>query len=277
MRKLGALFVLVSLAAQAGEVTVVRPAAFIGADSSYYVMLDGKLASDIESKEHVRFTVTPGRHVLAVRCPKPMYGTYAEAASERTFGSEAAFFVIEPKFDCVTITAVEAKAAAPLLANTHLRSADAPSSYVEGEVERAASPAPAPSAAVVASEAPPKDEVEAATVAWIDAFNSRDPARILALYEPDAVLVGTTAKKAVAGTAAIGAYFRQAAGDATARVALGEHMARVYGDMAIDTGLYNFFQVRDGKATLVPARYTFVYRKRDGKWRIVEHHSSRVP
>jgi hypothetical protein len=47
--------------------------------------------------------------------------------------------------------------------------------------------------------------------------------------------------------------------------------------MAIDSGLYNFFFVREGKALLVPARYTFVYRKRDGKWLIVEHHSSRVP
>ncbi len=277
MRTLAAASLLVSLAAQAGEVTVIRPAAFIGADSPYYVMLDGKLARDIESKEHVRFDVTPGRHVLAVRCPKAMYGTYAETTGEQSFGPEAAFFVIEPKFDCVTITAVDARAAGPLLANTRLRPADAPSSYTEGRVEHAAAPASTASTSVAVPDAQPKDEVEAATVAWVDAFNSGDPARLASLYEPEAVLVGTTAKKPVAGTAAITAYFRQTASQPTARVALGEHMVRVYGDMAIDSGLYNFFQVRDGNAVLVPARYTFVYRKRDGRWRIVEHHSSRVP
>lgn len=279
MRTLAALSLLLPLATQAGQVTVIRPAAFIGADSPYYVMLDGKLARDIESREHVRFNVTPGRHVLAVRCPKAMFSTYAETTSEQAFGADAAFFVIEPKFDCVTITALDAKAAAPLVANTRLRPAEAPSTYTEGKVEAVPVSGATPSAAAEArtAEAPAKDEIAAATAAWVDAFNSRDPGRIVALYEPDAVLIGTSARKPAAGTAAIAAYFRDAPNRPMNRVALGEHTARVYGDMAIDSGLYNFFQVSDGKAVLVPARYTFVYRKRDGKWRIVEHHSSRVP
>jgi uncharacterized protein (TIGR02246 family) len=131
---------------------------------------------------------------------------------------------------------------------------------------------PAPSPRLAAA-----DEVSSATAAWVEAFNSRDPARIVALYDPQAVLIGTTAAKPAAGAAAIAAYFAVAPKQPMSRVALGEHSARPYGDMAIDSGLYNFFRVEGGKATLTPARYTFVYRKRDGKWLIVEHHSSRVP
>ena len=34
------------------------------------------------------------------------------------------------------------------------------------------------------------DQVKAATAAWADAYNSRQPDRITALYAPDAVLLG---------------------------------------------------------------------------------------
>jgi uncharacterized protein (TIGR02246 family) len=276
LRALAGLAAFVALAAQAGEVTVIRPTAFIGAESPYYVMLDGKLASDLESREHVRFNVAPGRHVLAVRCPKGMFSTYAETRRPQDFGAGPAFFVVEPSSDCVTITPVDARAAAPLLANTRLRPAETASTYTEGAVE-ASTPAAALAPAVAAPAAAAKDEIGAATAAWIDAFNSRDPARLTSLYDPEAVLIGTSARQPAAGSAAIAAYFRDAPKRPMDRVALGEHTVRVYGDVAIDSGLYNFFQVSDGKAAVTPARYTFVYRKRDGKWLIVEHHSSRVP
>jgi len=281
LRTLAALSAVASLAAHAGEVTVIRPSAFIGADSPYYVMLDGKLARDVESREHVRFAVAPGHHVLAVRCPK--FGAYAESRREQDFGAGPAIFVIEPKFDCVTITPVDARAAAPLLANSRLRPDDKPSTYAEGDVVRSTADATqaAPKAALPMDPAPSPslaaDEVSSATAAWVEAFNSRDPARIVSLYEPDAVLIGTTAKKPASGKAAIAAYFANAPKQPLNRVALGEHAVRVFGDTAVDSGLYNFFQVSEGSAQLVPARYTFVYRKRDGQWRIVEHHSSRVP
>jgi hypothetical protein len=37
----------------------------------------------------------------------------------------------------------------------------------------------------------PKEDVAAATQAWIDAMNSHDPERVVALYDPEAVLWGT--------------------------------------------------------------------------------------
>jgi hypothetical protein len=75
-------------------------------------------------------------------------------------------------------------------------------------------------------------------------------------------------KTIAASPAAIADYFKDAGKTPEARVALGEQHIRVYGDVAINTGYYTLMS---------PARFTFVYRNRNGKWLIVDHHSSRVP
>ena len=122
-----------------------------------------------------------------------------------------------------------------------------------------------------------KDQVAAATAAWRAAYDSRDPARITAMYDSDAVLWGTTAKTVAANPAAIAEYFKDAGKRPNARVAFGEQHIRVYGDVGVNTGYYTFSDVRDGQAVSVPARFTMVFRNRDGKWLVVGHHSSRVP
>ncbi len=122
-----------------------------------------------------------------------------------------------------------------------------------------------------------KDQVAAATAAWRAAYDSRDPARITAMYDPDAVFWGTTAKTVAANPAAVAEYFKDAPKSPSARVTFGEQHIRVYGDVAVNTGYYTFSNVRDGQPVSVPARFTMVFRNRDGKWLIVAHHSSRMP
>ena len=127
----------------------------------------------------------------------------------------------------------------------------------------------------------PKEEVAAATQAWIEAMNSRDPERVVALYDPEAVLWGTQSPTLRDTPATIGDYFnalRTVPSDYKA--VLGEQRIRVYGDLAINSGSYIFFgPARDaeGKPASRPARFSFVYRHRDGRWLIVDHHSSAVP
>ncbi len=121
------------------------------------------------------------------------------------------------------------------------------------------------------------DQVAAATAAWRAAYDSRDPTRITAMYDSDAVLWGTTSKTVAPNPAAIAEYFKDAGKRPNARVTFGETHLRVYGDVAVNTGYYTFSDVRDGKDISVPARFTMVFRNRDGKWLIVAHHSSRVP
>ena len=122
-----------------------------------------------------------------------------------------------------------------------------------------------------------QDEASAATAAWRAAYNSRDPARITAMYDSDAVLWGTTAKKIAPNPSAIAEYFKDAGKRPNASVTFGEQHLRVYGDMAVSTGYYTFSDVRDGKEISRPARYSMTFRNRSGKWLIVAHHSSEVP
>jgi uncharacterized protein (TIGR02246 family) len=121
------------------------------------------------------------------------------------------------------------------------------------------------------------NEAATATAAWRTAYNSRDPARITAMYDSDAVLWGTTAKKIAPNPTAIGEYFKNAGKRPNARVNFGEQHLRVYGDVAVSSGYYTFSDMRDGKEVSRPARYTMAFRNRNGKWLIVAHHSSEVP
>ena len=133
------------------------------------------------------------------------------------------------------------------------------------------------SACATGRGAPGQDQVAAATTAWRAAYDSRDPVRITAMYESDAVLWGTTAKTVAANPAAVAEYFKDAGKRPNARVVFGEQHIRVFGDVGINTGYYTFSDVRDGQTVSVPARFTMAFRNRDGQWLIVAHHSSRVP
>ena len=125
--------------------------------------------------------------------------------------------------------------------------------------------------------AEPKDEVAAATQAWVAAYNSREPEQILALYEKDAVLWGTTSPVLRDTPESIRDYFKAMRERPLARVALGEQRIRVLGEVAISTGYYTFTNVREGQAESSPARFSFTYRRQDGRWLIISHHSSAVP
>lgn len=132
--------------------------------------------------------------------------------------------------------------------------------------------APAPSAA-----AAPADDVAAATEAWATAYNSHDPAHVLARYASDAVFWGTTSMVLRETPGQIAEYFAGLSGRPSARVRIGEHRVRVMGNVAIDSGVYIFTEVVDGEPVTRPSRFSFVYRLDGGEWRIVDHHSSRLP
>jgi uncharacterized protein (TIGR02246 family) len=135
------------------------------------------------------------------------------------------------------------------------------------------------SAVLLTMAAPLRAQTPATALqAWVDAFNSRDPGRIVALYAPDAVFWGTTARTIAATPESIQAYFKDAGQRPWTRVAIDAAHERVYGDTAIVSGAYTFSDIRDGVASNVrPARFTFVFHRRGDRWLIVDHHSSRVP
>lgn len=109
---------------------------------------------------------------------------------------------------------------------------------------------------------------------WNQALTSGEPAQVAQLYDRHALLLPTLSAQLRGTPEAITAYFatfltRQPSGTVTHRqIELGCNLA-------IDAGTYRF-ALHDPEAQ-VEARYTFVYGRREGEWRILHHHSSLVP
>jgi uncharacterized protein (TIGR02246 family) len=130
-----------------------------------------------------------------------------------------------------------------------------------------------------ATQAPSAGEgdVIAAAEAWGAAYGSRDPARIAGMYAKDATFWGTTMKGIATDPPAVFTYFKDAAARPNARVRFDSHNVRVLGDVATDSGAYTFLDQRDGAAVANASRFTMVFQRREGKWVLVHHHSSRLP
>src|SRR5262245_49205844 len=79
------------------------------------------------------------------------------------------------------------------------------------------------------SSAGPKEDVAATIQAWADAFNSRDPERVLALYDPEAVLWGTVSPTLRDTRDGLREYFKALPAQPQGRVSFGEQRIRVYG------------------------------------------------
>ena len=119
-------------------------------------------------------------------------------------------------------------------------------------------------------------QVAAATGEWISTFNTRDAARISALYAPDAILWGTVSKTIRTTPQEILEYFEESSVKRpNLRMFLGEYHVRLYGDIAINSGYYTSRNPVDGQEVVIPMRFTFTYRKEGDRWMIVNHHSSR--
>jgi uncharacterized protein (TIGR02246 family) len=140
----------------------------------------------------------------------------------------------------------------------------------------AAAPAMAQTAPTAATQ--PAADTALPLQAWVDAFNSRDPKRIVALYAPDAVLWGTTAKTLARTPDEIWSYFRDAGQRPQIRVTVQQVHARSVAGLILVSGAYTFADVQgDVWTNERRARFSFVFRRDGDRWLIVEHHSSRVP
>ena len=127
------------------------------------------------------------------------------------------------------------------------------------------------------ASAPSDADVIAAAQAWADVHNSRDPARIVAMYAPDATFWGTIAKTLATTPAGVLDFYAEAPTRPQARVRFDSHHVQFFDGVAIDSGAYTFMDVRDGAAISIPARFTMVFQQRGGRWVLVHHHSSRTP
>jgi uncharacterized protein (TIGR02246 family) len=117
------------------------------------------------------------------------------------------------------------------------------------------------------------ESAEALLARWQEAFNTRDPARVVELYADDAKLLGTSQARLYLGLDEVRTYFR-----GTSTVTLGKRvMDQLSDDTVLCVGHYEFRREQDGQVVTTPARFTFVLTCRDGAWRVLHHHSSAAP
>ncbi|MGC7097316.1 SgcJ/EcaC family oxidoreductase [Amycolatopsis lurida] len=136
----------------------------------------------------------------------------------------------------------------------------------------ATSPAPSP------APAPPSEqEIAALFPAWNAALATGDPQRVADLYAPDAVLLPTVSNQVRSDRAGIVDYFTKFLQNKPSGT-INQEIVEVLDDTtAINTGVYTFELTQNGQPQQVQARYTYVYERIDGKWLIVNHHSSAMP
>lgn len=115
------------------------------------------------------------------------------------------------------------------------------------------------------------DEIRKLFDDWNTAIQTGDPDKVVALYAADAVLVPTLSNDVRTSPAEIRHYFVEFLAKKP-RARLDESYVRLYGDVAVNSGIYSFFF--GTSPTPTQARYSFVYRRTAPGWRVIEHHSS---
>ena len=109
---------------------------------------------------------------------------------------------------------------------------------------------------------------------WNAALATGSPDAVTALYADDAVLLPTVSNQVRHNHDEIRDYFvnflaRKPQGE------IKESNIRFLGkDVVINSGVYAF---TFGNGDKVTARFTYLYRKVGGEWKIAEHHSSAMP
>ncbi len=166
---------------------------------------------------------------------------------------------------------------------------------VSSPAQSAATPSPAPSvtpalpaAAFTAGYETPiapagtdTAAVASAYRSWVSALGKAhgNPASMLKYYAPEAILIATYSPNLLHNAHGdLASYYKKFTSLPNLQCATQELETRVYTDWAINTGLYTFsHDTLDGQQVFIPARFTFVYRKFNGQWLIVDQHSSLVP
>jgi hypothetical protein len=241
----------------ASEVTVIRPHSIVQQEWPFYIVVADQPVFDLRSGERTRFRLSSGRQALVIRCGSAIAKPHDVRIEHDFAPGGAAYFIVEPRGECAGIKSVDARGAADDLRTTRFRAVGMvnPMAQATGDAPAAFSAVPAAPVAAAANQ-----EVSAVSAAWIEAFNSRDVARLASLYDTDAVLRDTSGQRIAAGPGAIAAYLKGVS--TPTKVSVGEQEIRVFGDTAVDSG----------SNTL--GRYNIVYRNRGGKWTIVDHNIS---
>ncbi len=120
-------------------------------------------------------------------------------------------------------------------------------------------------------------DVRAALTEWVQAVEKHDAEKVVSLYDADSVMLSAFAVDPITTHAGLMEYYKKVVNEPGISIDVTAQDIRTFGNVAVNTGLYTFHWVQDGETMDVPARFSFVYVLKNGKWSIISHHSSRVP
>ncbi|MEU9266295.1 SgcJ/EcaC family oxidoreductase [Streptomyces sp. NPDC048251] len=126
---------------------------------------------------------------------------------------------------------------------------------------------------------PTEKQIAALFDGWNAALRTGDAEIVADRYAKDAVLLPTVSNKVRTDRAGIVDYFEHFLQNKPVGKKVRTIVNVLDSNSAIDTGVYAFTLTDHdtGEKRVVEARYTYEYEKRDGVWKIVNHHSSAMP
>lgn len=119
--------------------------------------------------------------------------------------------------------------------------------------------------------------VASALTTWETAVESGSIDKIMSLYDKEAIMFSVFAVKPLETPKALRDYYKKVVANPDINVNVTESHPRQFGNVAINSGLYTLSYTQDGETVTIPSRFSFTYLLKDGKWMIMDHHSSKVP
>lgn len=123
-------------------------------------------------------------------------------------------------------------------------------------------------------EAISETDIAALFERWNDSLSSGDPAKVVANYAADSVLLPTVSNKVRLTAAEKIDYFKVFLANKP-QGSIDSRSIRIGCNSAVDAGLYTFKYAASGKT--VQARYSYSYAWDGEQWLITSHHSSAMP
>jgi uncharacterized protein (TIGR02246 family) len=112
---------------------------------------------------------------------------------------------------------------------------------------------------------------------WEAALLTRDPEQVALLYADNATLLPTMAENVITDREGVVAYFTFFETFLPTVRMVEEHVTEVTDKSYLHCGVYRFTLTIEGREEMVDARFTMLWQKIHDEWKILHHHSSRVP
>jgi len=112
---------------------------------------------------------------------------------------------------------------------------------------------------------------------WQESLLSGSPEQVAKIYDEDATFLPTLSDEFKKGRSAAEDYFSHFLEKKPVCEIVEQEVQELGKDCYLHSGMYNFEVGPKGQRQIVEARFTFVWKKDKGEWKIIHHHSSIKP